>query len=65
MADVGLCLSSIGEFKQALTLSTTALQGTDAWRVRSQSIIQTYIATHHLSVRRSATRLLAEARVLG
>jgi hypothetical protein len=48
MADVGLCLSNIGEVKQALTLSTTALQGTEAWRVRSQSIIQTYIATHHL-----------------
>jgi len=51
MADVGLCLSNIGEVKQALTLSTTALQGTEAWRVRSQAIIQTYIATHHLSAR--------------
>ncbi len=51
MADVGLCLSNLGEFKQALTLSTTALRRTETWRVRSQAIIQTYIATHHLSVR--------------
>ncbi|MGH3915824.1 MAG: hypothetical protein ACRDTC_20800, partial [Pseudonocardiaceae bacterium] len=48
IADVGLCFSNIGDFRQALTLSTTALQGTEAWKVRGQSIIQTHIAITHL-----------------
>jgi hypothetical protein len=47
IADIGLCLSNIGETKQAITLSTTALQG-EPWRVRGQSLVQTHIALAHL-----------------
>ncbi len=51
IADIGLCLSTIGETKQAITLSTTALQGFEAWRVVGQSLVQTHIAITHLSGR--------------
>lgn len=51
IADVGSCLSNIGETTQAITLSTTALQGLEPWRVRGQSLVQTNIAITHLSGR--------------
>ncbi|MGH3769982.1 MAG: hypothetical protein ACRDRW_01045 [Pseudonocardiaceae bacterium] len=51
IADVGLCLSNIGEVKEALTLSTTALQGFEPWRVRDQSVVQTHMALAHLRSR--------------
>ncbi|MGQ0773728.1 MAG: hypothetical protein ACT4NY_04810 [Pseudonocardiales bacterium] len=51
IADVGLCLSNIGDLKHALTLSTTALQGLEPWKVRPQTLVQTHIAITHLSGR--------------
>lgn len=51
IADLGLGLSNVGETKEALTLSTTALQGFEPWRVRGRSIVQTHIALAHLRSR--------------
>lgn len=48
IADLGLGLSNVGEFKQALTLNTTALQGLQPWKVRGQSLVQTHMAITHL-----------------
>ncbi|MGH3832019.1 MAG: hypothetical protein ACRDRS_16480, partial [Pseudonocardiaceae bacterium] len=50
-ADVGLCLSNIGEFTQALTLSTTASRKLEPWKIRGQSEVQTNLAITHLSGR--------------
>ncbi|MGH3720531.1 MAG: hypothetical protein ACRDRI_17130 [Pseudonocardiaceae bacterium] len=51
IADVGLGLSNIGETKQGITLSTTALQGFEPWWVVGQSLVQTHIALAHLRSR--------------
>ena len=48
IADVGLSLGNIGEINQAVTLSTTALQGCEPWRVRGRSLVQTHVALAHL-----------------
>ena len=48
IADLGLGLSNVGETKEALTLSTTALRGFEPWRVRGRSLVQTHIALAHL-----------------
>ncbi|MGH4016877.1 MAG: hypothetical protein ACRDSL_23705 [Pseudonocardiaceae bacterium] len=47
-ADLGLCLRGIGETKQALTLSATALQSCEPWHVRGRSLVQTNVALTHL-----------------
>ncbi|MGH4018515.1 MAG: hypothetical protein ACRDT0_04575 [Pseudonocardiaceae bacterium] len=51
IADLGLGFSNIGETKDALTLSTTALQGFEPWRVRGRSLVQTHVALTHLRSR--------------
>ncbi|MGH3908357.1 MAG: hypothetical protein ACRDTE_29855 [Pseudonocardiaceae bacterium] len=47
-ADLGLCLRGIGETKQALALSTTALQSCEPWQVRGRSLVLTNLALIHL-----------------
>jgi hypothetical protein len=51
IADLGLGLSTIGETTEALTLSTTALQNFEPWRVRGRSLVQTHVALAHLRSR--------------
>jgi len=47
-ADLGRCLRDIGEFAQAIKLSTTALQDYEPWRVRNRCFVQTDLASAHL-----------------
>ncbi|MGH3811261.1 MAG: hypothetical protein ACRDUV_02240, partial [Pseudonocardiaceae bacterium] len=46
--DLGNCLSRIGDTKQAITQSTTALNGTETWRARPLALVQTTLAITHL-----------------
>jgi len=46
--DLGNCLSRIGDIEQAITLSTTALNGTEPWNVRPLCLVQTTLALTHL-----------------
>ncbi|MGH3687480.1 MAG: hypothetical protein ACRDRE_23960 [Pseudonocardiaceae bacterium] len=68
-ADLAPGLRDIGEFKQAVTLSTTALHGYEPWRVRPRCFVQTDLAIAHLlahdleqaaAVGRDAVRIAAE-----
>ncbi|MGH4019529.1 MAG: hypothetical protein ACRDT0_09890 [Pseudonocardiaceae bacterium] len=47
-ADLGRCLSAIGEPAQAVKLSTAALHDYEPWRVRSRCLAQTDLAITHL-----------------
>ncbi|MGQ0774519.1 MAG: hypothetical protein ACT4NY_08900 [Pseudonocardiales bacterium] len=46
--DLGNCLNRIGDTKQAIVLSTTALNGTEPWMVRPLCLVQTTLALTHL-----------------
>jgi hypothetical protein len=68
-SDLSLGLRDIGELKQAVTLSTTALHGYEPWRVRPRCFVQTDLAIAHLLARdleqaaavgRDAVRIAAE-----
>lgn len=47
-ADIGRCLSDLGEPKQGSILTGTALRGYEPWRVRARCFAQTDLATAHL-----------------
>jgi len=47
-ADLGKCLSDLGDPKQGITLTTTALRGYEPWRVRARCFAQTDLAGAHL-----------------
>ncbi|MGQ0774662.1 MAG: hypothetical protein ACT4NY_09625 [Pseudonocardiales bacterium] len=47
-ADLGKCLSDLGELKQGITLSTRALRDYEPWRVRARCFAQTDLARAHL-----------------
>ncbi len=47
-ADLGKCLSDLGDLKQGITLTTTALRGYEPWRVRARCFAQTDLARAHL-----------------
>ncbi|MGH3721829.1 MAG: hypothetical protein ACRDRI_23885 [Pseudonocardiaceae bacterium] len=46
--DLATCLSRIGDTKQAITLSTMALNGTEPWMVRPLCLVQTTLASTHV-----------------
>jgi hypothetical protein len=47
-ADIGRCLSDIGEPEQAIKLSTAAVRDYEPWRVRARCFTQTDLAGTHL-----------------
>jgi hypothetical protein len=47
-ADLGKCLRDLGETKQAIKLSTTAVRDYEPWRVRARCFAQTDLAGTHL-----------------
>jgi hypothetical protein len=47
-ADLGKCLSDLGDPKQGIIMSTTALRGYEPWRVRASCFVQTDLARAHL-----------------
>jgi hypothetical protein len=47
-ADLGRCLSDLGDAQQATRLITTAMESYEPWRVRSRCFVQTDLAAAHL-----------------
>ncbi|MGH4013282.1 MAG: hypothetical protein ACRDSL_04985 [Pseudonocardiaceae bacterium] len=47
-ADLGKCLSDLGDPEQGIILSTSALRGFEPWRVRARCFAQTDLARAHL-----------------
>jgi hypothetical protein len=47
-ADLGMCLSDLGEADQAIKLSTVAVRDYEPWRVRARCFAQTDLAGAHL-----------------
>lgn len=47
-ADLGKCLSGIGDTEQAITFSTMALRDCEPWAVRGLCVVQTDLAIAHL-----------------
>ncbi|MGH3903258.1 MAG: hypothetical protein ACRDTE_03545, partial [Pseudonocardiaceae bacterium] len=47
-ADIGRCLSDLGDPKQGIILTSTALRGYEPWRVRARCFQQTDLAGAHL-----------------